>query len=281
VEALVLGAGPAGLGAAEALARAGRQVLLAERDGRAGGRLRAALGLPGDPPLAWADEVAGAVRAAGGEVALGAAAAGLWTDGGAPACLLVSEGPAPSSRLVRAERIVVCTGGAARPPVFEGADAPGVFSGRALALALAEHGAVPGRRAAVLGAGPEADAVAARLAGAGVEVARVRAGVRRARGRARVRGLVLDDGTALRCDTLAQGEPPAPSPELLRALGVGVDWDAAAGGFVPRVAEDGTTAVPGLLAAGEAVRPVGAAGAAAAGRRAGEAALRGAGVGGP
>jgi sarcosine oxidase subunit alpha len=281
VEALVLGAGPAGLGAAEALARAGRRVLLAERDGRAGGRLRAALGLPGDPPLAWADEVAASVRAAGGEVALGAAAAGLWTDGGSPACLLVSEGPAPSARLVRAERIVVCTGGAARPPVFEGADAPGVFSGRALALALAEHGTVPGRRAAVLGAGPEADAVAARLAGAGVEVARVRGGVRRARGRARVRGLVLGDGTALRCDTVAQGEPPAPSPELLRALGVGVDWDAAAGAFVPRVAEDGTTAVPGLLAAGEAVRPVGAAGAAAGGRRAGEAALRGARAAGP
>ena len=274
VEALVLGAGPAGLGAAEALARGGRRVLLAERDARPGGRLRATLGLPGDPPLAWADEVASAVRAAGGEVALGAAAAGLWTDGGRPACLLVAEGTHPSARLVRADRVVVCTGGAAQPPVFENADVPGVFSGRALALALAEHGVVPGRRAAVLGTGPEAAGVAARLRAAGMEVFGVPGEVRRARGRSRVRALVLADGSDLACDTVVQGAPPAPVPELLRALGVGVDWDAAAGAFVPRVGADGTTAVPGLLAAGEAVRPVGAAEAASRGRRAGQAALR-------
>jgi sarcosine oxidase subunit alpha len=276
VEALVLGAGPAGLGAAEALARGGRRVLLGERDARAGGRLRAALDVPGDPTLDWAAEVAAAVRAAGGEVALGASAAGLWSGGGTPACLLVSEGPRPASRLVRAERIVVCTGGAARPPLFEDADVPGVFSGRALALALAEHGVVPGRRAAVLGDGPEAQAIAVRLRSAGMAAFPVPGEVRRARGRARVRALELADGTRVACDTVAQGASPGPAPELLRALGVGVDWDEDAGAYVPRVAADGTTPVPGLFAAGEAVRPVGAAEAAAWGRRAGAAALRGA-----
>jgi succinate dehydrogenase/fumarate reductase flavoprotein subunit len=63
-----------------------------------------------------------------------------------------------------------------------------------------------------------------------------------------------------------------PSPDLLRALGVGVDWKPAIQAFAPRVADDGTTPVAGLFAAGEVARPVSAAEAAAWGRRAGEAA---------
>lgn len=273
-DVLVLGAGPAGLGAAEALARGGRRVLLAERDALLGGRLRAGLAMPGDPPIAWAAEVAAAVTAAGGEVALSASAAGLWTDGGSPVCLLVREEPAPRVRLVRPGQVVVCTGGVARPPVFPGADAPGIFSGRALALALAEHGVVPGRRGAVLGAEPEAGAIGDRLRAAGMEVERVTGPVKAARGRARVRALVLESGASIPCDTVAQGLPPAPAPELLRALGVGVEWDPAVEAFAPRVAPDGTTGVPGLLAAGEVAGPVGAAEAADRGRRAGASALR-------
>jgi sarcosine oxidase subunit alpha len=270
VDALVLGAGPAGLAAAEALASRGRGVLLVERDRVPGGRLRAGLE-PRAAPAAWPAEVARLVTAAGGEVALGTTAAGLWHDGGSAACLLVSEEPA-RTRVVRASRIVVCTGGHVRPPAFEGNDRPGIFSGRALALALAEHGVVPGRHVAVLGAGPEAAALAERYSSAGVESIRVAAPVIAARGRVRVRELVLEDGSRLRCDTVAQAEPPVPAPDLLRALGVAVDWDPVLEAFTPRVADDGTTAVGGLLAAGEVARPSTAAEAIAWGRRAGEAA---------
>ena len=94
-----------------------------------------------------------------------------------------------------------------------------------------------------------------------------------ARGRGRVGSLHLVDGAELPCDVVAQGEPPAPAPEFLRALGVGVDWDPAIGAFAPRVAGDGATSVPGLFAAGEVARPVPAGEALAWGRRAGEAAL--------
>jgi hypothetical protein len=54
-------------------------------------------------------------------------------------------------------------------------------------------------------------------------------------------------------------------------VGVPVDWDASLGAFAPRVAEDGSTAAPGIRAAGEVAAPVTSDGAAAWGRRAGEA----------
>ncbi|HYQ80196.1 MAG TPA: 2Fe-2S iron-sulfur cluster-binding protein, partial [Anaeromyxobacteraceae bacterium] len=120
-EALVVGGGPAGLGAAEALASAGRRVLLVEQERRLGGRLRARLDLPGDPPAPWADEVAAAVRQAGGEVALGSAALGLWRDGGEPLLAILSEDPR-WLRLARAPRLILCPGGTAQPPLFEGND---------------------------------------------------------------------------------------------------------------------------------------------------------------
>ena len=269
-DALVLGAGPAGLAAAEVLAGAGRRVLLAERDRLPGGRLRAGLE-PDAAPASWPSDVVRAVTAAGGEVALATTATGLWRDGGSPVCLLVADDP-PRTRLVRAARIVVCTGGNARPPTFEGNDLPGIHSGRALALALAEHGVVPGHRIAILGTGPEAAAISARFAAAGLDATQVTGTVALARGRSRVKSLRLADGTDLPCDVVAQGEVPTPAADLLRALGVGVDWDPVIEAFAPRVAPDGTTAVPGLLAAGEVARPVSAAEAASRGRRAGEAA---------
>ncbi len=270
-EALVVGGGPAGLGAAEALAAAGRRVLLVEQERRLGGRLRARLDLPGDHPAAWADEVAAAVRRAGGEVALGSAALGLWRDGGEPLLAILCEDPR-WLRLARAPRLVLCPGGTAQPPIFEGNDRPGIFAARGLGAALAEDGVVPGARAVLLGAGPEADALAARLGQAGMETAVTGAAAARARGRGRVTALELASGLRLQCDTVATCGPPAPACELAREAGAAVAFDPALEAFAVRAGPDGATGVPGLWVAGEATGSLGAGEAAAAGRRAGEAA---------
>ncbi len=270
-DALVIGAGPAGLGAAEVLAGGGCRVLLADSEPRAGGRLRCRLDLPGEPPLALASRVEGSLLATGGELMLDAAVLGLWLDGGAVLALVHQRGAAERLRLVRPARVLLCAGGTAVPAGIEDGDRPGILWGRGLAVALAEHGTVPGRRLAVLGCGVEAEALAARFTAAGMSVARLDS-ARRALGRARVRALDDGHGGQLPCDTVAVVQPPAPATDLARLLGAPVAFDASARAFAVLADAAGRTAVPGLFAAGEVTGAMDAAAALEAGRRAGEAA---------
>lgn len=272
VEALVVGAGPAGLAAAEALVEADRAVVVADGAPVPGGRLRARLGRAGEPDRAWAARIAERVRRAGGEVATGTEVAGLWLDGGSPLALLHQEGPPPRIRLLRPRVIVLCPGAHPLPPALPGGDRPGVLAARGVATLLAEHGVLPGRRVAVLGAGPEAEALAAALGAAGATVAPVPWAGEGARvaGRARVRSLLLPGGRA-RCDAIAV-TGAAPALELGRALGVPVRWDAGLAALALAAGPRGETGVPGVLAAGEACGAATAAEAAEAGRLAGEAA---------
>jgi sarcosine oxidase, subunit alpha len=270
-DAVVVGAGPAGLGAAESLSRAGARVLLCEREARLGGRLRCRLELPGDPPLDWAGEVAEGVRRAGGEPATTAAALGLWAGGEGRFAALAQRQPAPRMRLVRAPRWILATGSWAQPPVFEGNDLPGILAARGLLAALAEDGVLPGERAAVLGEGAEAEAVAGRLRAAGMAAERVEGPVERARGGRRLGALELAGGRTLRCDTLAVATPRMPAADLAREAGASLELDPATGIHRVRAGPAGEV-VPGVRVAGEIAGPASAAQAADAGRRAGEAA---------
>lgn len=270
-EALVIGAGPAGLSAAEALCRGGRRVLLAEGEALAGGRLRCRYDLEDDLELAWAARQVVGLADAGCEVALGTSVLGLWREAAGLVALLLQAGPPPRLRLILPGAVVLCAGGTAVPPPIEDGDRPGVHWGRGLAVALAEHGTIPGVRAAVLGAGAEAEALAARLAGAGMAVACAPSALR-VLGRGRVSGLALDGQAALECDTVAVVAPPAPATDLARQLGAAVRFDPGCDGFALSVDGAGRTSVPGLFAAGEVTGAKGAARAAEQGQAAGEAA---------
>jgi sarcosine oxidase subunit alpha len=272
-EALVVGAGPAGLGAAHALAAAGLRVLVVEREAQPGGRLRCRLELQGDPPLAWAADVAGSVAGVGGEVVTGTVAIGLWRDG-ADALVALTTREGHRIRVVRAPRAVLGGGTWAQPPVFENNDLPGIHAARGLLVALAEDGVFPGERAVVLGGGAEADATAANLASAGMGVERATVEVARARGGRRLAAVDLADGRRVRCDTLAVATPRMPAAELAREAGAELELDPATGAFRVKPGPDGAVA-PGIWAAGELCGPCSAAEAALAGRRAGEAAARG------
>ena len=273
-DALVVGSGPAGLGAAEALAKAGQRVLVAEKERAAGGRLRCRLDLPRDPPLSWVEQIVGAVGRAGGEVAFGAVVLGVWPEEGGALAAMTQRGESPRLRLVRARRVVLASGTWAQPPVFERNDLPGIFGARGLLVALAEDGVVPGERAAVLGAGPEAEAVAARLGAAGMKVELVSGEVARGRGGRRLAALELLDGKTVRCDTLAVATPRMPAAELAREAGAALELDPATGAFRVRAGADGRIA-DAFWAAGEVTGPIGAAEAVEAGQRAGEAAAHG------
>jgi sarcosine oxidase subunit alpha len=270
-DALVVGAGPAGLAAAAALAARGRRVLVADQEARIGGRLRARLDAGLD--LAWAGARAREVTAAGGEVALATAVLGLWIDHGAVVAVLHAGGEPGRLRRIRPGGTFVCAGGAIVPPALENGDVPGVFSGRALGAALAEHGALAGSRLAVLGAGAEAEALAGAFRAAGAGATLVAPGEARGlSGRARVSAVRLEGRGTVPCDAVAVALPPVPLPDLARALGAEVALDPATGGFGVRAGADGSTGVPGLFAAGEVTGTMDAARAAEMGRRAGEAA---------
>ncbi len=273
-EALVVGSGPAGLGAALALARAGKKLLLVEREPALGGRLRCRLGLAGDPAPEWAGEVAEAVRRAGGEVACGAAVIGLYPGPGETSAAVVQRGESPRMRRVRAARVVLGSGSWIQRPVFERNDLPGIHAARSLAVALSEDGVLPGERLAVLGKGPEAAAVAARFAAAGVAVELIEGEVEKARGRNRIAGLTLVGGREVACDSLAVSTDRMPAAELARAAGAALELDPATGAFRVRPGAGGAVA-PGIHAAGEVTGTCSAAEAAEAGRVAGEALAHG------
>jgi len=272
-EAVVVGGGPAGLGAAAALAGAGRRILLCDRGEKLGGRLRCRLELGGDPPLAWAGEVAESVKGAGGEVAPRTVAVGLWPREGGPMAALV-EHREGRIRLVRSRRWVLACGTWAQPPLFPGNDLPGIHAARGLLVALAEDGVLPGERVAVLGEGAEAEATRDRFRAAGVEASSVRGEVVRARGRRRLAALDLADGSWVRCDALAVATPRMPAAELAREVSARLALDPETGAFRVEPGPGGAVA-PGVFAAGEVAGPCGGAEAAAAGRRCGEAALDG------
>lgn len=171
VEIVVVGAGPAGLGAALAARRLGAEVLLLDEHGDAGGQyfMQPRAGI--EPTLDAARQVLAGrdaierVRAAGVEIWQGAEVWGLF----------------PSRRLcvhrdgrthtVSARRLIVATGAHDRVMAFPGWTLPGVMTAGGAQRLVKVDAVAPGRRAVIAGAGPFLLVVAKHLLAAGVEIA--------------------------------------------------------------------------------------------------------------
>jgi thioredoxin reductase len=214
---LVMGAGPAGIAAALAGARAGRSVVLFDENPVPpsligmdvpllfGGRATAAVQNPArmlEQVLAASPDLATAFDL-GVDVRLGTCAWGAWRPGPALAALpgpVVGLADAEHSWLCGFSELVVAAGARDLVLGFAGAELPGVVGAQALHALLVRYGAFAGRRLVVLGGGPFGLATAALALDHGCEVAAV-VEVREApqgpaalRARLSARGVELLDG---------------------------------------------------------------------------------------
>ncbi len=177
---MVVGAGPAGLAAAQAATAQGLRVMLVEQDATLGGSLL------DEPPAIidgvlgpqWLAETARSLEAAADTTVLTRTTALGYFDHNSLTLVeqVRSDAPhAPRQRLwtVRARRVVLATGALERPLVFPGNDRPGVMLASAVRRYLARYGVLAGRRTVIFTDNDSAYLTAAMLCDRGGQVAAV------------------------------------------------------------------------------------------------------------
>jgi sarcosine oxidase subunit alpha len=263
-DALVVGAGAAGMAVALELVRTGRSVEVVDDDLEWGGSLRALHGTDADAATATATRPWAALQAAFGEAVAAArvtmrartTAAGIYGDdvllvgaaGGAGAA-----GATGVVEVVTARTLVLAPGAHDGVLAFEGNDLPGVMSARAAGWLLA-RGVLPGKRILVVLAGaggPFGEAYARAVAGVSLE----RGTPVAARGSSRVKEATVatDRGErTIACDTLLVDAPRAPAYELCAQAGARLADTRSGGatGFVVSTGPGGSIR-PGVFAVGE------------------------------
>ncbi len=245
VDAVVIGAGPAGLGVAAALSEAGRTVLLVERRPRLGGSFPGATGRP--DLRAVLERVRATPSIA---IAAPVTATGILPEG---SCWLVGlQDPAGASE-VRARAVVLATGGYIQPFEHRAISGPrpaGIVTGD-FVVSAANAGVAVGRRALVVGGSAYASAIAGLLRSSGLEACELVTGpVEEVRGDRRLEAVRIA-GHWIECDTLVFADRFLPGPFLLRGLGL---VDARPGLPAPADAH-GRLPLDGLWAAGTCVNP--------------------------
>lgn len=157
-DVLIIGAGPAGLAAALASARAGARVILADEDFLPGGRLNAETQVvDGKPGAQWAAETAARLAAMENvELMTRTTVYGAFDHGiyGALERMtdhLATAGGKPRQVLWRiyAKRTILCAGATERSIAFGNNDRPGVMLAGAVRAYTNRWSAVPGKRVAV------------------------------------------------------------------------------------------------------------------------------------
>jgi sarcosine oxidase subunit alpha len=273
-DVLVVGGGPAGLGAAIESAKAGARTLLLEAEPSFGGRLRASGRLVRDPEHdinlpghAFAPRLEAEAAQAGVELRPSTTAFGVFEYN-----LIAAAGPQGLLR-IRPRQTVIATGGLEQPLLFGNADLPGVMLAGAVERLVNLFRVLPGARAVVLtgsergydvartlldaeakvtvldwraeGAGPEAIGRAANRA-----VVHRGAVATHAFGSTRVRGLGAEVSGVRRrfdCDLIVVAGQIVPASGLLSQAGAAVPYDQSQMAFVPSVLPEGFQAAGSVM----------------------------------
>jgi sarcosine oxidase subunit alpha len=274
---LVVGAGPAGLAAANAAARSGRVVFLLDDRPDIGGQLVHRGGaIEGGDWREWAGTVRAEVEARGGRVMTSTTAYGVYDH--RLVCAWERRGSLPDALWrIRPKTIIVAAGAIERPLVVPDNDRPGVMSADAALVHLRRFAVLVGKRVAIAtnndSAYPVADALSE--AGAEVEVLDTRrdapaTGLRVFRG-AEVEGVigatgvegVRIGGQTRTVDTLLLSGGWTPTVHLYAQAQGKLRYDEALAALVPKVEVEGVAvagAANGAFTLDEALRQGHAAG---------------------
>ncbi len=287
VDVLVIGGGPAGLAAAAAHARAGRDVHLVDEEPAAGGSLR---WWPGpvtvdgatSAPTVLADALVAEAEAAGARLYARASAVAVFAPhedvAGAKAehdgrPVVVVDTPSRLYRFRPAEIVFACGRHHGVPP-FSDSDTPGVIDLPAAGRLLAHH-VLPGARVLLAGEGDAVVALAGALKRRGAEVLgpyAIEAFVD-VKGRPELSGCEIEiDGErrSIACDAIVAHGPTSAVYELAAQAGVEARFEGEGFELVCDP-DDGATAIDGVRVIGGAAGAGSLEAALAMGRAAGEA----------
>ena len=244
---LIIGAGPAGITAAIAAARAGLRVILADEDFRMGGRLNAeTYEVDGQPGAEWAAaQVAELrsmenVRLMSRTTVYGAYDHGIYGALERMTDHLATSGEKPRQVLWRiySKRAILAAGATERSMAFANNDRPGIMFAGAVRTYVNRFGVAPGRKVAVLTNNNDGLRTAEDLRAKGIDVTQIidaRKGnaVITTAGRKGLKSIQLNSGEHVETDCLAVSGGWSPNVHLSSHHRGRPVWREDIAGFVP------------------------------------------------